>query len=124
MGLRPIGGLQVNRRKVPSASDPLRSHLPKKPVAMDRSEALAQTDDVDKPADTAARQFDGRKFQLRMILQPLVITAGDRFTPLENRFHAFELLEAKGAIQFRDSIIEAQLFMLEPFIRITPPLIS
>src|ERR1700674_5772064 len=43
-----------------------------------------------------------------------MIFTGDNFAPLKNRFQTLELAGAKRAVQFGDSIVVAQLFVLTP----------
>src|SRR5258708_32906537 len=49
-----------------------------------------------------------------MVFQPTLIFAGDGFASLKNRFQALELAGAKSTIHLGDSIVVAQLLVLEP----------
>ncbi len=49
-----------------------------------------------------------------MVFQTAVVLAGNGFASFQNGFNALELGGAEGAIQFGDSIVVAELFVLEP----------
>src|SRR5260370_40673736 len=49
-----------------------------------------------------------------MVFQPTLIFAGDGFASLKNRFQTLELAGAKSTIHLGDSIVVAQLLVLEP----------
>src|SRR4051812_36136914 len=114
----------MNWREVTRAPDAPCPELGQDPIAVRLCETAAQSHDINEPADPTITDGHLRQNQFRAPGQSELIRPGHGLAPFQDRLNSFELREPERATYFRQPVVITQLFVLEPVIRLTPPLIT
>src|ERR1019366_9043594 len=109
-----VGALEMDGREVASAADAGLLEILEDAVAVGWGEGVGEANDVDKPADACVGDFERRKDETGLVGELLVVEVRDLFAACEDLGEAFHLADAESAGDLGETVVVAELGVLEP----------